>query len=697
MIFAVCFARCRMKLLMKYLGARPYLTPIGVYGDIVLNTYDCARLSDVSHRCRLLPFSRSAELSVCAETEGQAEGCTVRFSLFSPDGGLKATWENACDGGRAESAVLVESPQLWWPRPYGAHPLYRLQTELLQDGTVLDLRSQNVGIREIKRVGDFQFTVNGTPIRLWGSNVAPFQAVSHRWDPARALKVLSLARDANMNALRIWGEGVPYGEELYDFCDREGILLIHDLFSEYGYWPDDRAYRELCLADTEYLIRRIRGHACLLMWFGNNEAYMFGESEEGGKREIGFSTFFLDFARLCETLDPGRFYSPSSPYGGRFANDALEGDTHSYNGAYHVPGLQYPVFFSEDCYTTALPMHSMRRFMTEEEIFPKDYVNLLPYGAKNPAYEVNRHKYGFRYWRNLQVPETWHRYLDEYAQCEYWGAERYYDAVDAETLVYRFSACAADYFKSTVERVRCGIPTENGTGLRRTQGHLNWKLNDAFPMISFTLIDAFLEPAQPYYSIKRAYSPVLLSIEIGDHIRLWGVNDTPEDVEGLLEFRAFSKFDNAVRESFSMPVRLAAGESRIFTTLDFLGAIRRDCVLFCELKGADGKVIARNVEHFDMERDTLFPEAKLSLRLEGGELVVETDQYAHCVILTGDAQGDAFGWDFSDNYFHLLPFETKRVQFGGGHRTGTITAKPFYSPHATTVTLPEAPEKKENP
>ncbi len=133
---------------------------------------------------------------MCGKQKGRRKAAPYGSLCFSPDGGLKATWENACDGGRAESAVLVESPQLWWPRPYGAHPLYRLQTELLQDGTVLDLRSQNVGIREIRRVGDFQFTVNGTPIRLWGSNVAPFQAVSHRWDPARALKVLSLARDA---------------------------------------------------------------------------------------------------------------------------------------------------------------------------------------------------------------------------------------------------------------------------------------------------------------------------------------------------------------------------------------------------------------------------------------------------------------------------------------------------------------------
>lgn len=451
------------------------------------------------------------------------------------------------------------------------------------------------------------------------------------------------------------------------------------------YWPDDRAYRELCIADAAYLIRRIRGHACLLMWVGNNEAYMYGESEEGGKKEFGFQTFMLDFARLCEEMDPERFYTPSSPFGGKDANDALEGDTHAYSGAYHVAGLQYPVFFSEDCYTTALPLHSMRRFMSEEEIYPKDYVNYLPYGAKNPAYAVNRHKYGFRYWRNLPIPETWHRYLDEYAQCEYWGIERYYDATDVESMVYRASVCAADYFKSTVERVRRGIPTENGTGFRRTQGHLNWKLKDAFPMISFTLIDAFLELTQPYYSIKRAYSPILLSIEIGDHIRLWGVNDTSEDVDGTLEFCAFSKFDNEVREPFTMPVRILADESRIFTTLDHLGPIRRDCILFCILKDKTGTVLARNIEHFDMERDTLFPDAKLSLQVEGTELVIQTDQYAHCVILTGDEEGDAFGWEFSDNYFHLLPFETKRVQIGEMHTAGTITAKPYYSPYKTEV------------
>jgi hypothetical protein len=53
--------------------------------------------------------------------------------------------------------------------------------------------------------------------------------------------------------------------------------------------------------------------------------------------------------------------------------------------------------------------------------------------------------------------------------------------------------------------------------------------------------------------------------------------------------------------------------------------------------------------------------------------------------LTGDADGDASGWFFEDNYFDLLPGETKVVRILGQHAEGRITAKPWYSPHATQV------------
>jgi hypothetical protein len=65
--------------------------------------------------------------------------------------------------------------------------------------------------------------------------------------------------------------------------------------------------------------------------------------------------------------------------------------------------------------------------------------------------------------------------------------------------------------------------------------------------------------------------------------------------------------------------------------------------------------------------------------------VLRTDTFARCVVLSGNAEGDAFGWSFEDNYFDLMPGETKVVKILGDHTQGRITAKPWYSPHVPTV------------
>jgi hypothetical protein len=40
---------------------------------------------------------------------------------------------------------------------------------------------------------------------------------------------------------------------------------------------------------------------------------------------------------------------------------------------------------------------------------------------------------------------------------------------------------------------------------------------------------------------------------------------------------------------------------------------------------------------------------------------------------------------FEDNYFDLVPGETKIVRVLGRHHAGRITARPWHSPHATTI------------
>ena len=114
-------------------------------------------------------------------------------------------------------------------------------------------------------------------------------------------------------------------------------------------------------------------------------------------------------------------------------------------------------------------------------------------------------------------------------------------------------------------------------------------------------------------------------------------------------------------------------------------AFRREHLLFATLADTSGRVVARTHAFADLERRLAFPKAKLVMRVEDGAIVITTDKFARAVALEGDAQGDAFGWFFEDNYFDLLPGEIKTVRILGRYRQGRITARPWYSPHAATI------------
>lgn len=107
-------------------------------------------------------------------------------------------------------------------------------------------------------------------------------------------------------------------------------------------------------------------------------------------------------------------------------------------------------------------------------------------------------------------------------------------------------------------------------------------------------------------------------------------------------------------------------------------------VLYAKAVSKTGKVLTEVIAYADIERHIEFPLCRLHMELEGEELIIQTDSLARCVELTGDEDGDCFGWEFSDNYFDLIPGQTKRIQIAG-HKRGKITAKGYYSPYASEI------------
>jgi hypothetical protein len=133
-------------------------------------------------------------------------------------------------------------------------------------------------------------------------------------------------------------------------------------------------------------------------------------------------------------------------------------------------------------------------------------------------------------------------------------------------------------------------------------------------------------------------------------------------------------------------VDVPAGDSAIVMSLDELGMFKRANILCASFHDRQGNEKAHTLDFATIERHLDFPPARLTLAQQGpDEIAVTTDRFARCVELTGDADGDAFGWHFQDNFFDLLPGRTHRVKVRGRHSRGRIGASAFFSPHTAEM------------
>ena len=79
-------------------------------------------------------------------------------------------------------------------------------------------------------------------------------------------QLLTTARDANMNMLRVWGGGIYEHDAFYACCDQLGVLVWQDfMFACAPYPQDDPSFVDEVRAETKKLIREMgRGGGYIL-------------------------------------------------------------------------------------------------------------------------------------------------------------------------------------------------------------------------------------------------------------------------------------------------------------------------------------------------------------------------------------------------------------------------------------------------
>ena len=576
---------------------------------------------------------------------------------------LKITLSELITGNESKQAFNVKSgvnnfsfnismttPQLWWPHGHGDQILHHFFLTVETDDQ-LEKRERKIGIRDvtIKRAADqkgesFEIFVNNMPIFSKGANWIPADYFVERLQKDDYSRLLKDAICANMNTLRIWGGGIYEPDHFYELCDEMGIMVWQDFMFACSMYPADESFLKSVKREARYQVKRLKSHASIILWCGNNEVAS-GWLSWGWKEELPGS-IWEDYRKLfhellpkvCNELDPQRLYWPSSPCHGTDQSNQDQiygkGDNH-YWGVWHG-GDDFHAF--EDNVGRFMTEYGMQSFpsMSMVESFTHEKDRILDSDV------MNAHQKASLGTGNLM------KYIEDYYRVN----------DDFESIVGLSQIMQAEAIRFAVEAHRRNMPYCMGT--------LYWQFNDCWPVISWSSIDYGGNWKALHYAAKKFFSPILVSIrDLDDKIEIHVMNDQHNEIESEIRLGLFNlNGDILFKDSFEINVEpFSSVIYHTFDKDDLLGGNDPSTIIFRAELFVGGKVLSKAHQFFKRPKHLSIPSPDFDYEIErisGKHVITVRSNSFLCQLhlISTKVRGV-----FSDNYLDMLPGEVKMIDF----------------------------------
>ncbi len=616
----------------------PRLPDAGIWRDISILSIQKARIQDVLVK----QFHEEGKVRLQIHTNlTRYTGDDVIVSAYvsAPDGRVLAAHGTDCE-------ILIEDPQLWWPAGFGEQNLYQVSVTLASGNAQLDTWTRRIGLRTmtVSRRKDewgecFSHCVNGVDIFAMGADYIPEDNLLPRVNPERTRRLLEDARAANMNCIRIWGGGYYPDDFFYDICDELGLLVWQDFMFACAVYDLTEAFEENITAEFVDNIRRLRHHASLALWCGNNEMEDFvnrGEWVSHPKQNADYIKMYeYIIPKVLKKEDPQAFYWPASPSsGGSFDDpqDPNRGDVH-YWAVWHglLPFPDYRNHFFR--YVSEFGFQSFPCMDTIESFTEPEDRNLFSY-----------------------VMEKHQRNSSANGRIVYYLSQMYLYPGKMDTLVYASQLLQAQAMQYGVEHWR--------RNRGRCMGAVVWQLNDCWPVASWASIDYFGRWKALHYYEKRFFAPVLISCHeegilsqdtnvnaepfaLEKSARLNVSNETMQPFKGKALW-SLRRPDASIIESGEFDVDCPALSAVWLPKQDFSHYGTYDCYYSYQLLDAEGNLTGSGSVLFCAPKHFHFTDPKLNAFVNADEILVTADAYARSVEIQAGA--DVV---LSDNYFDM--------------------------------------------
>ena len=401
-------------------------------------------------------------------------------------------------------------------------------------------------------------------------------------------------------------------------------------------------------------IKRLRHHASLGLWCGNNEMEEFVYAKNSWlTKPQEVRDYYLMYERIIPEIvkeyDPQTFYWPSSPSSGGCLDepqDPERGDVH-YWDVWHgnKPFTEYRKFYfrflSEFGFQSFPSIKTIETFTDDP-----DDMNIF-------SYVMERHQ------RNGSANGKIMNYMQQ----------TYRYPSDFRTVLYASQLLQADGIRYGVEHFR--------RNRGRCMGAVYWQLNDCWPVASWSSIDYCGRLKALHYYAKRFFAPLMLSCEergmmsnaqplnwqhsgeFEKSIRLNVANETREDAKVIVHW-ALRKASAEVLQSGEETVAVPALTSVWLEKIEFPKADPYSEYISYELE-KDGEIISAGSVNFSYPKYFRYEDPQLTCRVIGDEIEVTASAYAKSVEILNENEDLIL----SDNYFDMNA-GTKRVKIEHG-------------------------------
>lgn len=546
----------------------------------------------------------------------------------------------------------IPNPELWWPNGEGKQNLYLLKIQLLnKSNEIIDETNRKVGIRIVELLLNengtnvFKFKINDKVVFAKGVNWIPADSFLPRISETKYFNLLSSAKEANMNIVRVWGGGIYENDIFYEICDELGLMVWQDFMFACAAYPEHRDFIKSVKNEIKQNIFRLQHHPSIIIWCGNNENewIWYQEKNISYKNMSGFRIFHSIIPDIINQID-NRPYWQSSPFSfEEDPNSPLSGNRHQWE--IWSKWIDYnEVVNDKSLFVTEFGFQAPANISAFEKCLPPQNRNI-----QDPVFEFHN--------KQVEGNERIIRFL----------AKHFPISLKFDEFIYLTQLNQAHALYSCLKHWRTNS---------KTFGSIIWQLNDCWPVASWSLIDSDLSPKMSYHFVKNIFAPQVIYFNRKDeNIIIKVQNQADENKRIISEVKVIEIKTGKVVEEFSKKLSLK-NKSEI------------EIIKYSDKKIFDGLIIYANIKNENGEQISFSfynklpwkyykaaqPKIKINYVSQNpNQIEVMSDKPAYFVDLFAE------GITFSKRGFSVMPNEKVIVSYNGTENKMKLDNLKIYS------------------